>query len=165
MPRFSRLAVVAVILVACVGCDQTTKALAKEHLQGREAASFFGDTLRLQYAENPGAFLSLGESLPHRWRTVVFTAGVGAVLAAVLLYAFLASRTGPVQVIALSLIGGGGLGNLVDRVLYDGYVTDFLNIGFGTLRTGIFNFADVALMAGMALFMFQHRMLGGRTPR
>jgi signal peptidase II len=157
MQRFTRLALVAVMLVACVGCDQTTKALARDHLQGRVTASFFDDTLRLQYVENPGAFLSLGESLPHRWRTAVFTVGAGAVLAAVLLYAFLASKAGPVQIFALSLICGGGIGNLIDRVRYDGYVTDFLNMGIGPLRTGIFNFADVALMIGIALFVFQQR--------
>ncbi len=157
MQRFARLALVAVMLVACVGCDQTTKALARNHLQGRVTASFFDDTLRLQYVENPGAFLSLGESLPHRWRTAVFSVGAGAVLAAVLLHALLASKAAPVQIFALSLICGGGIGNLIDRVRYDGYVTDFLNMGIGPLRTGIFNFADVALMAGIALFVFQQR--------
>jgi signal peptidase II len=121
------LALVAAI-IACVGCDQTTKSLARDHLQGRGTASFFDDTLRLQYAKNPGALLSLGASLPHRWRTVVFTVGAGAVLAAVLLYAFLAPTPGLVQIVALSLICSGGIGNLVDRVRYDGYVTDFLNI-------------------------------------
>jgi signal peptidase II len=75
MQRLTRLVLVAAMLIACVGCDQTTKSLAREHLQGRGIASFFDDTLRLQYAENPGAFLSLGESLPHRWKTAVFIVG------------------------------------------------------------------------------------------
>jgi len=157
MHRLTRLALLTMMLIACVGCDQTTKALAREHLQGRATASFFDDTLGLQYAENPGAFLSLGESLPHRSRTAVFTVGVGAGLAAILLYAILASKVAPGQLIALSLICGGGIGNLLDRVRYDGYVTDFLNMGIGPLRTGIFNLADVTLMAGIVLFMFQQR--------
>jgi signal peptidase II len=54
------------------------------------------------------------------------------------------------------LLCAGGIGNLLDRVRYDGYVTDFLNMSIGPLRTGIFNLADVALMAGIVLFMFQH---------
>jgi len=157
MQRLARLALVAVMVIACVGCDQTTKVLARAHLQGHRTASFFDDTLRLQYAENPGAFLSLGESLPQRWRTAVFTVGAGAVLTAILLYAVLAAAAGPAQIIALSLIGGGGIGNLVDRVRNDGCVTDFLNIGIGPLRTGIFNVADVALMAGIALLVLQGR--------
>ncbi len=157
MQRFARLALVALMLAACVGCDQTSKALARDHLQGRGTMSFLDDTLRLQYVENPGAFLSLGGSLPHRLRAALFTGGAGAVLGAVLLYAFLATKAGRVQIVALSLICGGGIGNLVDRVRYDAYVTDFLNIGIGPLRTGIFNFADVALMAGIALLTLEQR--------
>ena len=43
----------------------------------------------------------------------------------------------------------GGLGNLIDRLRFDGVVTDFLNVGVGSLRTGIFNVADAILMLGM----------------
>jgi signal peptidase II len=157
MQRLTRLVLVASILIACVGCDQTTKSLAREHLQGRGIASFFDDTLRLQYAENPGAFLSLGESLPHHLRTAVFIGGTGAVLAAALMYALFSSTCGPIRIVALSLICGGGFGNLLDRVRYDGVVTDFINLGIGAIRTGIFNVADVALMVGITLLVFQQR--------
>lgn len=151
------MALVAVTPIACAGCDQTTRSLARDHWRGRETAPFLGDTLRLQYIENPGAFLSLGASLPYHWRTAVFTMGTGGILAAVLLYAFLAAKTGPLQIVALPLICDGGIGNLVDRVRYDGYVTDFPNKGLGPVRTGIFNVTDVAPMSGMALLVLQHR--------
>jgi len=49
---------------------------------------------------------------------------------------------------------GGGLSNLVDRIAYDGHVVDFLNIGIGSLRTGIFNVADMAITAGALLLAF-----------
>jgi len=155
MNRLMRVAVVLVILTACVGCDQTSKSLAREYLEDRGTASFLDDTFRLQYAENTGGFLSLGDSLPRQWRTGVFVVGAGAVVAAALVYALLASSAGPLQILALSLICSGGVGNLVDRVRYDGHVTDFLNIGLGPVRTGIFNVADVALMTGFALYAFQ----------
>ena len=160
MQRLKRIALVVTLLIACVGCDQTTKLLARDHLQGREAASFLGDTLRLQYAENPGAFLSVGASLPHSLRIAVFTIGGAVMIGAVLLYAALASKAKPLQVVALSLICGGGIGNIADRVRYDGYVTDFLNMGIGSIRTGIFNMADVALMIGMTLLLLLHRRSG-----
>jgi signal peptidase II len=67
------------------------------------------------------------------------------------------ATSGSVQIVSLSLICGGGFGNLIDRLRYDGYVMDFLNIGIGPIRTGIFNVADVALMAGIALLVFQQR--------
>jgi signal peptidase II len=153
MHRLKRMALIALILISCVGCDQTTKSLAREHLQGRAAVSFFADTLRLQYAENPGAFLSLGASLSREWATLVFTIGGAAIIATVLLYALLASKLGWLQLVALSLICSGGIGNLVDRVRFHGNVTDFLNMGLGSVRTGIFNVADMALMVGVALFV------------
>ena len=78
-------------------------------------------------------------------------------VAAALVNALFASSAGPLQILALSLICSGGVGNLLDRVRYDGHVTDFLNIGIGPVRTGIFNVADVALMAGFALYAFQWR--------
>jgi signal peptidase II len=56
------------------------------------------------------------------------------------------------QTVAIALICGGGIGNLIDRVRFDGLVTDFLNVGAGPLRTGIFNVADMALMLGLLLF-------------
>jgi signal peptidase II len=63
----------------------------------------------------------------------------------------------PLRIAVLSLICGGGVGNLADRVRYHGYVTDFLNVGIGPVGTGIFNMADVALMTGMALLFLLHR--------
>jgi signal peptidase II len=156
MHRLKRIALIAALLVFCVGCDQTTKSLARDHLQTRPAITFLGDTLRLQYAENPGAFLSLGATLPHEWATAVFTLGGSVVILAALLYAVLAAKLGARELVALCLVCGGGIGNLIDRVRFHGYVTDFLNMGLGSIRTGIFNVADVALMVGLVLFAFRY---------
>ena len=51
----------------------------------------------------------------------------------------------------------GGIGNLIDRVFHGGLVIDFLNMGIGPVRTGIFNVADMAIMAGFALLILQPR--------
>jgi signal peptidase II len=153
MQEFKRIALIVVLLISCVGCDQTTKFLARDYLQDRPTFSFLGDTLRLQYAENPGAFLSLGASLPHRWGTTVFTIGGIVMVLVALSYVALSSKLTRIQIVALSLICGGGIGNLLDRVRHDGLVTDFLNIGIGAIRTGIFNVADAVLMVGVALFI------------
>ena len=60
MTPLKRVALVVVTLVACVGCDQKTKSLARDALRGRETESFLADTFRLDYAENPGGFLECG---------------------------------------------------------------------------------------------------------
>ena len=56
----------------------------------------------------------------------------------------------------------GGLSNLVDRIAM-GSVIDFLNIGIGPIRTGIFNVADVAIMAGIALLLVDQYRLPRRA--
>lgn len=144
-----------VILLGCVGCDQATKSLARDYLQHHAAVSFLGDTVRLQYAENPGAFLSLGASLPHEWGMTLFTLGGSLLVLAVALYAFLTLKSGWLRMVAVALICAGGIGNIADRIRYGGYVVDFLNVGVGPLRTGIFNVADMALMAGVALLIYR----------
>ncbi|EGG2015176.1 hypothetical protein IDB22_004597, partial [Salmonella enterica subsp. enterica serovar Infantis] len=52
------------------------------------------------------------------------------------------------------LMLSGGLGNLYDRVLNEGRVVDFMLLQIGPLRTGVFNVADVAIMAGLFGFIF-----------
>jgi signal peptidase II len=70
----------------------------------------------------------------------------------VLLVALLRTRWSLWRATAIALLLAGGVSNWIDRALH-GSVVDFLNIGIGWLRTGIFNFADVAIMLGAALFL------------
>lgn len=149
-----RLLLVLTILISCVGCDQTTKSVAKIHLSKTHAISLLGDSIRLQLAENSGAFLSAGASLPLEWRSRLFTMGAGLVLSGLLAYALLSKKSNPVVIAGTALIVGGGVSNLIDRLAYDGHVIDFLNVGIGSLRTGIFNWADVCIMAGVGLWLF-----------
>ena len=58
-------------------------------------------------------------------------------------------------IFALALVLAGGFSNLMDRFLNDGYVVDFISLGAGPIRTGIFNVADVAITAGALLLLVQ----------
>lgn len=149
--RLRRLAIVVAVVAGCVGCDQGTKAIARSVLHGADPASLLGDTLRIQLAFNDGAFLGLGGSLPEPWRSVLLLRVVGLVLLGVLAQALLARHANVWTVISLALVFAGGASNLADRIIHEGHVVDFLNLGIGPLRTGIFNLADVALMAGVLL--------------
>jgi len=115
--------------------------------------SFAGDVFRLQYAENTGAFLSFGASLPEPWRHVVLTLLVSIFLTALLAYLLFKRGLPQEYIFCLALVCGGGIGNLTDRVLHDGRVVDFLNVGIGSLRTGIFNVADMAITTGAILLL------------
>lgn len=138
------------VLFGCVGCDQISKEIARHALAEAGILRFLGDILRLQYAENSGAFLSLGATIPAHLRALIFICLVGAGLLGLLLYLLTARRMTLPTTMALSLVLAGGLGNLLDRIFHDGRVVDFLNLGIGSLRTGIFNVADVAITAGIA---------------
>ena len=71
-----------------------------------------------------------------------------------LIYLLFVPHATLLNTIALSFICAGGFSNLFDRIAYNGYVVDFFNIGINGLRTGIFNVADVAIMAGAFLLLF-----------
>jgi signal peptidase II len=156
MLRFKRLLIVFLMILACAGCDQATKAMAKQYLPQNQVISLMKDSVRLDYVRNSGAFLSMGASLPINIRTLIFTVGVSVIVAGIFIYLLLAAPNSLYTLIGLSLICGGGVGNLIDRVAYNGAVVDFLNLGIGSLRTGIFNIADVAVLAGGLVILFEH---------
>jgi signal peptidase II len=163
MRSIPRFIVVMLTLGCCVGCDQVSKSAARSMLQSGVTESLFADSLRLQLTENPGSFLSLGASLPQELRFTLFTAAVAVLLIGLVCAALFARRFSTARFVALALVAGGGISNLIDRLLYDGRVTDFLNVGIGSLRTGIFNLADMAILAG-ALLLILKRGSSTSTP-
>ena len=129
--------------------DHVTKYAAVAILETRPPIEMAGGIVRWELAYNPGAFLSLGAGLPVALRTAVFgwIVPLGVVVASIF---FLRDKSlGAGALAALGLLAGGGISNGVDRLWNDGYVTDFVSIGIGALRTGIFNVADVAVIAGV----------------
>lgn len=143
-----------VVLIPCVSCDQATKSIARSYLPEMQAWSFLGDTFRLQLAHNQGAFLGMGASLPEPLRQWLLVVGVGLVLTALLGYALFSKSSNFAVVLGLALVFAGGVSNLADRIAFGGHVVDFMNIGIGHLRTGIFNFADIAITAGFLVLVF-----------
>jgi signal peptidase II len=149
-----RWPMVALVLVCSVGCDRVTKEYAQDSLMGAGRISMLRVTVRVEYAENKGAFLSLGANLPGPLRGILLTLGAALMAIAVLGMALFGDGRTKLEVAALALIASGGLGNLWDRVMRDGAVVDFMNLGIGPVRTGIFNVADLAIVAGVAMFVF-----------
>ncbi len=149
--RWSTMLLVVAILASCIGCDQLTKQMAREALRDQGIQSFCGDTFRLVYAENAGAFLGLGSGLPEsaRWAILVV---FNALVAGVIVFVLWRRTMSFWHVVAGALVLAGAIGNLIDRLRFDGLVTDFMNLGVGPLRTGIFNVADVAISTGAVLW-------------
>ncbi|HEV2668805.1 MAG TPA: signal peptidase II [Blastocatellia bacterium] len=149
MTNVGRTLLLVALVATTIGCDRVSKHIAVTSLAGTPGRSFFADTVRLEYAENVGGFLSLGANQPPAVRTAIFKIGTGLLLVATLMAAAKLRLTGW-PLVGLSLVWAGGASNWVDRVMH-GCVVDFLNVGFGALRTGIFNVADVAVMLGACI--------------
>jgi signal peptidase II len=152
---YTRLAVVVAVLISLVGCDQATKQLAMARLRDGEPRTFCGDVLRLQYAENPGAFLGLGSEMPNWARRALLVAANAGVTLAILGGVALRQSVSGCSLCTWALLAAGAIGNLIDRLRHDGLVVDFLNIGIGPLRTGIFNVADMAITAAAILLIWR----------
>ena len=138
-----------------IGCDQVTKNLAKDHLVEGVSTSYLNDMVRLIYVQNTGAALGLGDDLHPQlsfWLLSIFPL---VVLSGLCFYALKNARTmRSLELLSFCLIFAGGIGNIIDRILYDRHVTDFLNVGFGDIRTGIFNFADMCVTSGVIGLLF-----------
>jgi len=148
-----RMVLTFIVLISCVGCDQASKSVAQSLLSETEVWSFWGDVVRLQVAHNHGAFLGLGSSLPETLRDGVFSFGIAGMLMALLFQALFSKSASPSSILAYALLSAGGLGNLIDRLMYGGYVVDFINMGIGPIRTGVFNVADVIVVVGVLILV------------
>lgn len=160
----SRVMLLLATVVVLLAIDQASKLYAMQHWRptALEPLSFLGGVFRIQYAENPGAFLSLFGGMDPQFRFWLFQVLNGGLLLGVA--GFLLSGRWPPdlwQWSALAFILAGGIGNLIDRIRFDNHVIDFLILStgplavpfFGEVRTGIFNVADIAITGGFLMLL------------
>ncbi len=135
------------ISVMIVVLDQITKLAIKARFFLSESVELWGDFLRLTYIENPG--MAFGIRIGGKYFFTIF-----ATIATLVILYYLhrirherfASR------LALALILGGAIGNLIDRYAY-GQVIDFIDVGIGSTRWPVFNVADSAVTVGMIMLI------------
>jgi signal peptidase II len=151
--RILKVLLIVLVVLMNIGCDQATKRLARRYLIDKGTVSVVGTVFILHYVENEGAFLSLGAGFPAPLRAVVFVAIPLAALAAMIVSLARRRAAEWILVLGFSFIAGGGFGNLIDRLVRAGRVSDFMNLGIGSLRTGIFNCADVSILIGCLLVL------------
>jgi len=149
----SRISKVLVVVITSIGIDQISKVWARNKFEGQGESSYFNDMFRWIFAENEGAFLGWGSDLTGI-ANILLLKVLPILLILGLFYMTLFSKElKKNQIIPFSLILGGGASNLIDRILY-GKVVDFMNVGIGELRTGIFNIADMVILAGIIWYFF-----------
>ncbi|WP_027210723.1 signal peptidase II [Burkholderia sp. WSM2232] len=154
MSKKHRVTTAVLCALAWIVVDQLTKAIFKQVLAPGDVKSFLAGSLVVLPVYNHGAFLSLGAHMSDATRNIVFIYGVLAVLVGLFVWLLGSPRLGRIEVLAIACVLGGGLSNLLDRWIYGGLVFDFLNMGIGQLRTGVFNVADVGIMLGVVMLLF-----------
>ena len=152
-PTRRKYVLFSVFTVLSLVLDQWTKVMARDVLRPRGpfnpkvvVQGFFD----LRYAENPGVAFSMLQDLPGG--RLLLTALALVALVVVIAYLRKTPAKAPRVHIALGLVGGGAIGNLVDRVMY-GKVTDFIVWKKGIHEWPAFNIADAALCVGVGLIL------------
>lgn len=143
--------------------DQITKLLIQKAIRLNESVVVIHDFFSLTYIRNPGAAFGLFADQSVGFRSIFFL--VISVVALSILFFFLAqtSKEDRSGLIAISLLFGGAIGNLIDRVRL-GEVIDFLDFYVGRFHWPAFNVADSAITIGISLLMFNLFWLKKEVP-
>ena len=152
--RILRTLVILIILSSNIGCDQISKNVIRQRIDYSEQITLINNFLTLTKIENTGAFLSVGQSLPRPTKLLLLTILPLIVLGLAFIYLLTKKDLSNWTIIGICFIIGGGVGNIYDRLIY-GSVTDFLHMDFVIFQTGIFNMADVSIMTGTFVVLFE----------
>ncbi len=136
------------IALLALALDQGSKIAVTGRMQQGESLPVVGDLIRLTYIHNPGAVFGL----TFGGRTLHL---ILSLLALGLVVAMLRSAEERWAQVGLSMILGGAVGNMIDRVRI-GEVIDFLDVGVGGFRWYIFNVADAFVTVGVLVLMMTY---------
>ena len=153
-PLGKRILRLAVIVGLCIAVDQLTKQLAAQHLSPLLSTLYLDGLLRLIYAQNSGMFSSLGVGLGEAAKFWLFTVGVSVLLCGLLIYLLVGTRVDRTFLLGGAMVVGGGLSNLLDRLLNHGLVVDFIYLAVGDWISDIFNLADLAISLGLIILVW-----------
>jgi signal peptidase II len=152
--RSATLAIFAIGILVVAALDKLTKSLAVEALADGSVRPFIPGLLDFRLVYNTGAAWGIFEGARMLFLIIAIAA-----LAAILAYLLLAKRCALLEVIGLSLVAGGAIGNAIDRAQM-GQVVDFIHTLF--IDFPLFNLADSAITLGVILFIF-FLLFGGRA--
>lgn len=123
--------------------DRISKAMVSRSLQLGESKTLINNILSFSLVHNDGAAYSLLQGK----QSLLIVFSLVLMLAVLAYFIVYRSSLGFAERLAFALIFGGGIGNLIDRVM-NGYVVDFINIYI----IPVFNVADIAISCGCVLF-------------
>ena len=138
-----------ILSLAIIVADAWTKWLVSSRIDLHESIPLIPDFLQLVHVRNTGAAFGIGANTDSAIVPLLLNLGAIGVFFVVVAYAFRAAVTDRMLQTGLHLILGGAIGNLIDRLRFGGYVTDFLYLHAWRLHTGVFNIADMAITGGV----------------
>jgi signal peptidase II len=145
-PSPGRWLLFAALAVGIVAADQLAKAWIVGNLEPGRGIVLLGEWLRIVHWRNSGILFGM---LP---RTGSGFALVSLLVAGLIVYYHAKAGRGLVVTVALGLLLGGALGNLIDRLQY-GSVIDFIDMGIGAWRFYTYNVADAAITTAIVLLL------------
>ena len=149
LDKRKRNLLITTIVFLSIALDQISKIWVRNNFDNYIENSIIGDVFTLIKVENTGAFLGMGSELPESLRILLLIVLPVIVLIFITIYTYIDKELDKISIIGFSLIIGGGIGNIFDRIVY-GSVTDFFYLDFGSIfKTGIFNIADMFVTTGM----------------
>ena len=153
LDKRKRNLLITTIVFLSIALDQISKIWVRNNFESYVENSIIGDLFTLIKVENTGAFLGMGSELSETLRILLLIVLPIIVLISITIYTYIDKTLDKISIIGFSLIIGGGIGNIFDRIVY-GSVTDFLYLNFGGIfKTGIFNIADMSVTTGMILIL------------
>lgn len=140
------------IVAAVVLFDQLTKLWVLHSFALYDSREIIPGFFSLTYLTNKGAAFGFLAGQTGVWRHYLFLVlGISALVVIVIAW-FRMQQSHWLYAVSLPLIGGGAIGNLIDRVRY-GAVVDFLDVYIGTYHWPAFNVADSAICVGVTFFL------------
>jgi signal peptidase II len=139
------------IALLVIALDRITKWTIAHRLSLHDSITVIPGFFRIIHAENPGAAFGIFADSPSQWKTGLL---IGFSIIALLTLLWKSSHTLTSTGIGLSLILGGAIGNLWDR-LVSRHVVDFLLFYIGPHQWPAFNVADSAIVVGAGLLVFE----------
>ena len=147
------------VIAIVVPLDMLTKAWITQNIALYRPVPVIGDFFRITYTHNPGA--AFGINIGEHSRIFFLLLSLVALVVLGLIY-----RSTPItdrlRLLAVSLVSGGAIGNIIDRIRYEQGVVDFLDVGIGSTRWPVFNVADMAVSTGAVLLLVSFYLEGRR---
>ena len=140
--------------------DQASKLYIKSNFTYQSSIDIIGSFLRFTYIENPGIVFGLDVSVILYYIITFLSVCIIGYIFFLIIDLFNNQKNNSLPLISFSLILGGAIGNLIDRVfvifgLFDYHgVIDFIDFGIGYYRFYIFNIADSFVTIGIIIFIY-----------